>query len=1209
MTPTRKLLDTDGKRMKLQIILLTTLALMLACGGSGGGDGARFDEDTATGGQDSAPQPDAATDADGGEETVDPVACLSEADCALAQGAAPTCRRWRCDRSLGCVLDVEDNGLDCDDQNACTAHDKCVGGACVGEGVACDDGLVCTSDHCDPLTGCQHTPNDGSACNDGDMCTINDACQDGACTGAPSPACDCEVDADCAEFDDGDLCNGVKICVGFTCVTDAASIVDCSGEPHGPCEVVSCKATTGACVTGARPNGEGCSDGSLCTVNDACDAGVCVGGALDCADDNPCTDDLCDPAVGCVYAPNAAACDDGDLCTEGDACSAGACVGAVNPACQCNTTPDCEAFDDGNLCNGTLVCAQGSCAVDEATVITCDPGLGGACEEVFCETASGQCKVKPALDGSTCSDGSACTENDVCADGLCVGAPLTCADDEPCTTDSCDPATGCVFAPNALACDDGNDCTDDDACAAGACVGSPSPACQCTTDADCDDMEDGDLCNGTLRCQGNQCVVDPITLVICPAASGCTEHACVPQTGVCVEVKAADGTGCDDGNACTLVDQCDEGQCKGASPKICDDGNLCTSDGCDPTVGCQFDYNTAACDDGSACTDNDACAQGACVGTPNPECHCEDDAGCVDKEDGDLCNGTLICVEHKCVVDAETLVTCPAADPNGCEMAICDPLSGACGFLPLPDGKACSDLDACTRDDRCQSGWCAGGAPPVCDDDNVCTEDACDATLGCVHAFTTAACDDGDPCTEGDQCAQGLCQPGAANVCAETCQPMKTVGCGESVSWSTTGPGATDEVSGYACAVMPQEGPEYAFRFDAPYDGLFQAYLTNEDSQTNLFVLGDLGQGCDAEACLSWEFDTVLESMVAGDGFYLVVDSVADPAGIGLFELTLECVPEHELRCDDGVDEDEDGLTDCEDGEDCVYGSEACPAPECVPEWTLYCGAEDEWSTYAGGATDLVELYSCSERVFSASEYTYIYTAPQDGLVSVTLSDASAPLELFVMDGGAGACSPVECVTTGVDEVLFEAVAGHVYYVTVDGEGEVQASYKVAMTCLSDSETACHDKYDNDQDGLADCADEDCAGVEVCAPVSCAQAIEIGCDQTISESTLDPNATDQILSYGCASNYKLMDGPEKIYRLVAPSDGEIVFFLYEGTGGSQGVLIGPDADGDCDTLGACHDFGFWNATIQATAGDVIYYVVDNTEEDAGAFEFAVSCGH
>jgi hypothetical protein len=51
-----------------------------------------------------------------------------------------------------------------------------------------------------------------------------------------------------------------------------------------------------------------------------------------CNDSNPCTDDSCAPATGCVYVnDNTNSCSDGNLCTTGDVCLAGACIGTPLP--------------------------------------------------------------------------------------------------------------------------------------------------------------------------------------------------------------------------------------------------------------------------------------------------------------------------------------------------------------------------------------------------------------------------------------------------------------------------------------------------------------------------------------------------------------------------------------------------------------------------------------------------------------------------------------------------------------------------------------------------------------------------------------------------------------------------------------------------------------------------------------------------------------
>ncbi len=64
----------------------------------------------------------------------------------------------------------------------------------------------------------------------------------------------------------------------------------------------------------------------------------------------------------------------------------------------------------------------------------------------------------------------------------------------------------------------------------------------------------------------------------------CNEAVCIATVGCTIQPKP-DGSGCEDGNACTIEDVCSGGVCVGA-PLSCDDGNLCSDDTCDPLRGC-----------------------------------------------------------------------------------------------------------------------------------------------------------------------------------------------------------------------------------------------------------------------------------------------------------------------------------------------------------------------------------------------------------------------------------------------------------------------------------------------------------------------------------------------------------------------------------------------------------------------------------------------
>ena len=109
---------------------------------------------------------------------------------------------------------------DCpDDGDLCTVAD-CDGGTCVYNPVDCDDGIDCTNDSCDALTGCINEPDDLN-CDDGSVCT-DDSCD---------PATGCVNSNNTASCDDGNACTTSDTCSGGICVGGAAP--DCPPRRGG----------------------------------------------------------------------------------------------------------------------------------------------------------------------------------------------------------------------------------------------------------------------------------------------------------------------------------------------------------------------------------------------------------------------------------------------------------------------------------------------------------------------------------------------------------------------------------------------------------------------------------------------------------------------------------------------------------------------------------------------------------------------------------------------------------------------------------------------------------------------------------------------------------------------------------------------------------------------------------------------------------------
>ena len=629
--------------------------------------------------------------------------------------------------------------------------------------------------------------------NEFGTCTGKRVCSDDGLT-----ACDALEPA--AEY-----CNGLDDdCNGFVDEPDeiGGNFINLCDDDN-ECTEDYCDGTEG-CTHKLLDEGE-CKDGDPCTVADNCQAGVCVGNPVICDDSNPCTDDSCDGSGGCHFEDNAADCDDGDPCTVADQCDAGTCAGTTIP-CDCHSDADCEAFEDGDLCNGTLLCNTVTwpykCEVDTQTIVECPapaPGPDAICLTAACDSETGLCSLVPDHDGFACEDTNQCTLGDLCDAGKCAsGNPRVCNDGNPCTDDSCNPNSGCVFTNNTAPCNDGDVCTTQDSCSAGQCIGGPTLICDdanvCNGGETCDSQsgcqkgiplicDDQSICNGIESCHplngcltgvalscddGNVCngpeSCDPQKGCVAGVPKNCNDkdicngtESCHPKNGCqpgtplqcddknpCTDDSCnptggcqhlANAADCDDGNACTLADKCVAEACKPGLPLACDDDNVCTSDTCDPKSGCLFVMNQAPCNDDDVCTTGDHCHLGECIG--GGPLKCDDNNFCTD----DSCNPDV-----------------------GCEFA----------FNQAP----CDDNNACTQDDHCQAGWCAKGTPLVCNDGNPCTDDSCNPVTGCQTTPNTAPCEDGNLCTAADTCANGACSPGPAiscddaNLCTDdSCDP------------------------------------------------------------------------------------------------------------------------------------------------------------------------------------------------------------------------------------------------------------------------------------------------------------------------------------------------------------------------------------------------------------------------------------------------------
>ena len=179
----------------------------------------------------------------------------------------------------------------------------------------------------------------------------------------------------------------------------------------------------------------------------------------------------------------------------------------------------------------------------------------------------------------------------------------------------------------AVACTQGASCTVDadcnptsNQCTKGVC-GSANNKCNCNVPLpNGTACNDNNACTSGETCQNGTCG-HPTSTVTCTALDQChVAGTCDPMSGVCSNPNKANGTACNDNNACTTNDTCSNGACVGGPPPNCDDHNVCTTDSCKPASGCAHMNNTLPCDDANACTFPDTCSGGQCTGVTTAAC-------------------------------------------------------------------------------------------------------------------------------------------------------------------------------------------------------------------------------------------------------------------------------------------------------------------------------------------------------------------------------------------------------------------------------------------------------------------------------------------------------------------------------------------------------------------------------------------------------------
>jgi len=378
-------------------------------------------------------------------------------------------------------------------------------------------------------------------------------CDDGPSNGTPGDCCDADcnfVSASTTCRPPAGPCDVAENCTGSSAACPADVVLS---------STVTCRASAGACDAA-----ENCSGNSAACPADTflSSTAVCrpAGGECDLAESCPGTGPSC-PAD--QKKPSGTACTN-----DGNPCSLDQCDGSSD-ACQH------PAGNSGAVCRSSA----GACDVAE----TCDgastacPADGFVSTTTVCRSGVGDCDVAETCTGSS----AACPADSVApATTVCRSAAGDCDIAETCTGSSAacpsDSVQGAFVTCRASAgpCDQAENGT-------GSSAACPANAFKPST-LTC--RSAAGVCDIAEQCTGSSaaCPADALygnTHTCRAAADDCdVAETCTGLTTTCPpDLRAPDGTPCDDANTCTVSDSCQSGACTGtpSGTPQCADHYLC----------------------------------------------------------------------------------------------------------------------------------------------------------------------------------------------------------------------------------------------------------------------------------------------------------------------------------------------------------------------------------------------------------------------------------------------------------------------------------------------------------------------------------------------------------------------------------------------------------------------------------------------------------
>lgn len=195
-----------------------------------------------------------------------------------------------------------------------------------------------------------------------------------------------------------------------------------------------------------------------------------------------------------------------------------------------------------------------------------EAGMGGHPGNQISTNLVAESAVALFLPAPTCTDPAQC-KSGFCVDGVCCNAACagTC---QACTAKRKGGGVDgiCENIGNGL--DPDNECVAGECNGLGTCGSSPGP------------KPDGAACANGPSCASGICQNGVCCMGACAAVDECHAAGCVAGTGECIQMDRPDESLCNDGDACTFGDTCQQGVCVAGAPLVCPGATTCSNGTC-----------------------------------------------------------------------------------------------------------------------------------------------------------------------------------------------------------------------------------------------------------------------------------------------------------------------------------------------------------------------------------------------------------------------------------------------------------------------------------------------------------------------------------------------------------------------------------------------------------------------------------------------------